>query len=117
MPVGAALISAWADRSVTSDSITSKMPEDFVLNGDMLRGMAGGYLGATLPRTPGASPIYADLSGLPPLMMQVGSTEILLSKRSTRLAAANAGAAGDKRYGSISGRRCSRMAHLVGAAR
>ncbi len=38
LPVGAVLISAWADLSVTSDSITSKAGEDFVLNADMLRG-------------------------------------------------------------------------------
>jgi monoterpene epsilon-lactone hydrolase len=94
MPVGAALISAWADLSATSDSITSKTGEDFVLNGDMLRGMAAGYLGATPPRTPGASPVYANLKGLPPLLIQVGATEVLLDD-STRLAA-YAGAAGVK---------------------
>jgi acetyl esterase/lipase len=94
LPVGAVLISAWADLSVTSDSITSKVGEDFVLNGDMLRGMAGGYLGATPPKTPGASPVYANLKGLPPLLIQVGATEVLLDD-STRLAV-NAGAAGVK---------------------
>jgi monoterpene epsilon-lactone hydrolase len=94
LPVGAVLISAWADLSATSDSITSKAAEDFVLNGDMLRGMAGGYLGATPPRTPGASPVYANLKGLPPLLIQVGATEVLFDD-SMRLAA-NAGAAGVK---------------------
>jgi monoterpene epsilon-lactone hydrolase len=94
MPAGAVLISAWADLSVTNDSISSKAGEDFVLNGDMLRGMAGGYLGATPPHTPGASPVYANLKGLPPLLIQVGATEVLLDD-STRLAT-NAGAAGVK---------------------
>ncbi len=94
MPVGAVLISAWADLSVTSDSATSKAGEDFVLSADMLRGMAGGYLGATPPKTQGASPVYANLKGLPPLLIQVGATEILLDD-SIRLAA-NAGAAGVK---------------------
>jgi acetyl esterase/lipase len=94
MPAGAAVFSAWADLEVTCASMTSKAAADFVLNADGLRGMAGAYLGATPPRTPGASPIYADLKGLPPLLIQVGATEILLDD-STRLAA-NAGAAGVK---------------------
>jgi len=94
LPAGAALISAWADLSITSDSITSKAGEDYVLNGDMLRGMAAGYLGATPARTPGASPVYANLKGLPPLLIQVGATEVLLDD-STRLAC-SAGAAGVK---------------------
>jgi acetyl esterase/lipase len=94
MPVGAALISPWADLEVASDSITSKAGEDFVLSGEMLRGMAGAYLGTTPPRTTGASPVYANLKGLPPLLIQVGATEILFDN-STRLAA-NAGAAGVK---------------------
>lgn len=94
LPAGAVLISAWADLSATSDSITSKAGEDFVISGDMLHAMAGGYLGATPPRTPGASPVYANLKGLPPLLIQVGATEVLLDD-STRLAA-SAGAAGVK---------------------
>ena len=40
--------------------------------------MAGHYLGATDPVHPLASPIHADLSGLPPLLIHVGSSEILL---------------------------------------
>lgn len=94
MPAGAAVFSAWADLDVTSASMTSKAAEDFILDAERLRGMAGGYLGTTPPRTPGASPVYANLKGLPPLLIQVGSTEILLDD-STRLAA-NAGAAGVK---------------------
>jgi acetyl esterase/lipase len=50
------------------------------------------YLGETDPRDPLASPVFADLSGLPPLLIQVGSAEILLDD-AVRLAEA-AGAAG-----------------------
>ncbi len=39
---------------------------------------AKAYLGTTNPRTPLASPLYADLHGLPPLLIQVGTSEILL---------------------------------------
>ena len=37
------------------------------------------YLGKTDPKTPLASPLFADLTGLPPLLIQVGSEEVLLS--------------------------------------
>lgn len=94
MPTGAAILSAWADLEAASDSITSKAGEDPLLKVDDLRGMAGAYLGSASPRTPGASPVYANLTGLPPLLIQVGSAEILLDD-STRLAA-RAGAAGVK---------------------
>jgi acetyl esterase/lipase len=40
--------------------------------------LAGWYLGGTAPRTPLAAPLYADLKGLPPLLIQVGSAETLL---------------------------------------
>jgi phosphinothricin tripeptide acetyl hydrolase len=40
--------------------------------------MAQAYLGATPPRTPLASPLFADLRGLPPLLIQVGGDEVLL---------------------------------------
>jgi len=44
--------------------------------------MARDYLGATDPRTPLASPLFADLRGLPPLLIQVGSEEVLLDDAS-----------------------------------
>jgi len=93
-PVGAVLISPWADLGVTGESATTKTGEDTILSPDALRGMAGAYLGSTSPRDPGASPVYANLSGLPPLLIQAGSAEILLDD-ATRLAA-RAGAAGVK---------------------
>ena len=40
--------------------------------------MAQAYLGATPPRTPLASPLFADLRGLPPLLIHVGTDEVLL---------------------------------------
>jgi epsilon-lactone hydrolase len=92
MPAAAALLSPWADLEVTGDSATTKAGEDFILTTEALHGMAGAYLGGTSPRTPGASPVYADLTGLPPLLIQAGATEILLDD-ATRLAT-RAGAAG-----------------------
>jgi acetyl esterase/lipase len=48
--------------------------------------MAGAYLGSADPKTPLASPIFADLKGLPPLLIQVGTEETLYDD-SVRLAA------------------------------
>ena len=47
--------------------------------------MAAAYLGGQDPRSPLAAPLYADLKGLPPLLIQVGDAETLLDD-STRLA-------------------------------
>ena len=53
----------------------------------MLRQLAAGYLAGADPRTPLASPLFAALSGLPPLLILVGTADLLLSD-SERLAAA-----------------------------
>lgn len=94
LPLGAALISPWTDMSVSTESFTTKAGEDQLLTADGLKGMAGAYLAGVSAQTPGASPVYANLAGLPPLLIQVGSTELLLDD-STRLAA-RAGGAGVK---------------------
>jgi epsilon-lactone hydrolase len=94
LPAGAFVISPWVDLSLSSESLTSKAAEDPLLDIEGLRGMAGAYLGATVAKTAGASPVYANLAGLPPLLIQVGSAEVLLDD-ANRLAA-NAGAAGVK---------------------
>jgi acetyl esterase/lipase len=54
--------------------------------------MAGLYLDGADPRTPLASPLYADLGGLPPLLIQVGTAETLLDD--SRRVAERAQAAG-----------------------
>jgi acetyl esterase/lipase len=94
LPAGAAAISPWADLEVNSDSFISKAKEDPLIEADGLRGMAAAYLGSASPKNPSASPIYTNFAGLPPLLIQVGSAEILLDD-ATRLAA-RAGAAGVK---------------------
>ena len=55
----------------------------------MLRQFAAGYLAGADPKTPLASPLFASLSGLPPLLIQVGTADVLVSD-SERLAAAAA---------------------------
>jgi monoterpene epsilon-lactone hydrolase len=92
MPAAAVAISPWVDLECTGGSQSTKVAEDPVLNREGLLAMAAPYLNGASPRTPLASPLYANLAGLPPLLIQVGSAEVLLDD-STRLAA-RAGEAG-----------------------
>ena len=85
LPAGAVPISPWCDLEGLGDSATTKAAEDPMVTKDGLLAMAGHYLNGADPRTPLAAPLYADLSGLPPLFIQVGTAEILLDD-STRLA-------------------------------
>lgn len=78
LPAAAVLISPWVDLALTGESLRSKAAEDLVLTLAQLQEFVDLYLGETDPRTPLASPLYADLSGLPPLLIQAGTAEILL---------------------------------------
>jgi acetyl esterase/lipase len=78
LPAAAHLISPWADLVCDADTLASKAEEDPSLTPEGLRAMARLYLGTADPRDPLASPVHADLKGLPPLLVQVGSAEILL---------------------------------------
>jgi monoterpene epsilon-lactone hydrolase len=92
MPTAAALFSPWADLSLDGNTIASKQSEDLMLDSDMLRGCVQAYLGNAAITDPLASPVSADLHGFPPMLIQVGSAEILLDD-SVRLAS-RAGAHG-----------------------
>lgn len=78
LPAGAALISPWADLSGASPSLQTRAAADPWLTPARLTQRAGLYLGDADPCAPLASPVYADLRGLPPLLILVGSDEILL---------------------------------------
>ena len=78
MPAAGICISPWVDMEALGESYITKAEEDPVGSRDMIHFMAGMYLGSSDPRAPLASPIYADLTGLPPLLVQVGSAEVLL---------------------------------------
>ncbi|MFF5303082.1 alpha/beta hydrolase [Streptomyces sp. NPDC013161] len=85
-PSSAAVFSPWADLSVSGDSAVSKAAVDASLTPESLRTRARDYLGTTDPATPHASPVFADLTGVAPLFIQVGSYEILMDD-AVRLAA------------------------------
>ncbi|MEZ0094895.1 alpha/beta hydrolase [Streptacidiphilus sp. EB129] len=91
-PASAALFSPWADLTVSGASATTKAALDPALTPEALRRRALDYLGERDTATPLASPIFADLTGLPPLLIQVGSHEILLDdavRLASRAAAAD----------------------------
>jgi acetyl esterase/lipase len=85
-PSSAAVFSPWADLTVSGDSAVTKAAVDASLTPEGLRTRARDYLGDTDPTTPHASPVFADLTGLAPLFIQVGSYEILMDD-AVRLAA------------------------------
>jgi monoterpene epsilon-lactone hydrolase len=85
LPAGAVLFSPWTDLAATGASIVSNHKRDAMFNGDQIGLAAAPYLAGTDPLHPRASPVYAALHGLPPLLIHVGSHEVLLDD-STRLA-------------------------------
>ncbi len=91
-PAAAYVISPWVDLTLTGDSLKLKASVDPSLTPEGLGVRARDYLGTHDPGLGAVSPVFADLSGLPPLLIQVGGNEILLDD-STRLAAR--AAAGD----------------------
>lgn len=78
LPAAVVCLSPWTDLALTADSIRSKTAVDPVVSLSRLTSYARMYLGDTDPHRPLASPLYADLTGLPPLLIQVGTAEILL---------------------------------------
>jgi len=85
MPGAGVCLSPWIDLEGVGESMKTREHADPVVRRDMLTQMAAAYLGGKDARTPLAAPLYADLKGLPPLLIQVGDAETLLDD-SNRLA-------------------------------
>jgi acetyl esterase/lipase len=85
LPVAAMLFSPWTDLAGTGASLQSNSDRDAMFAGEGMDRAAAPYLAGEDPRHPLASPLYADLGRLPPLLIHVGSYEVLLDD-STRLA-------------------------------
>ena len=78
LPAAGVMISPWTDLAATGESLTSRAAIDPMIAGAAgLGGMSSGYLAGADPKTPLASPLYADLAGLPPLLIHVGTEEVL----------------------------------------
>jgi monoterpene epsilon-lactone hydrolase len=85
MPGAAVCFSPWTDLACTGETLASKASEGPIVSRPLLEQLAQTYLAGADPRSPLASPLYADLRGLPPLLVQVGTAETLLDD-SRRLA-------------------------------
>jgi monoterpene epsilon-lactone hydrolase len=85
LPAAAVCLSPWVDLEGLGESMTTRAETDPMVQHDSLVQSAKAYLGDAHPRTPLAAPLYADLRGLPPLLIQASTAETLLDD-SIRLA-------------------------------
>lgn len=85
MPDAAVTLSAWTDLACTGETLQTRVDVDPMVTEALLQRMIGEYMQGADVKQPLASPLYADLSGLPPLLMQVGDAEVLLDD-TTRVA-------------------------------
>ena len=86
LPAAGVCISPWTDLTNGADSYRTHADRDPLVFQEDIDRWGAAYLAGADPRTPLASPLHADLSGLPPLLVQVGSEEVLLDD-SRKLAA------------------------------
>lgn len=78
MPVALLLVSPWTDLTQTATSYETRAEVDPMLSAASLTEMADAYLAGADPRSPLASPFFAELDGLPPTRIDVGDSEVLL---------------------------------------
>ncbi|MFM0605616.1 alpha/beta hydrolase [Paraburkholderia sediminicola] len=78
LPAGCLLFSPWTDLAAAGATIRTNDGFDPMFSGPAIALAAKVYLGDTSATHPYASPVYADLHGLPPLFIMAGSTEVLL---------------------------------------
>src|SRR3989441_3116456 len=97
-PVGAVAVSPVTDLALTGESFETRAAADPYFTKSQVAGLVASYLGETDPKNPLASPLYGDVSGLPPIRVHVGDDEVLLDD--SRRYVARAVAAGiDARLG------------------
>lgn len=80
-PAGVAVLSPWADLSMSGESVKTRITRDpfFAHHLHHAERCVNAYSGVTSLTDPGISPLFGDLTGFPPLLIQVGSEEILYS--------------------------------------
>jgi monoterpene epsilon-lactone hydrolase len=94
LPGAAICLSPWTDLTLSGASLQSNRDADPMVSASTLGLMADAYVGDDDRRSPTASPLFADLTGLPPLLLQVGSSELLFDD-TTRFAERAEGAGVD----------------------
>lgn len=91
LPGCAWLISPWADLTLSGSTLATKSDIDPLIHKEYLNELADAYLPPGMDRKdPRVSPLYADLKGFPPILIQVGSAETLLDDAARFAAVAGA---------------------------
>ena len=78
LPAGAYLMSPWTDLAATGESIKTRAEADPMIDPRDTKRITSYYVPDGDVLNPLVSPLYADLSGLPPLLVHVGDAEVLL---------------------------------------
>ncbi len=78
LPAAAVCLSPWTDLAITGNSVKTNADIDPFITADDLGDLAKLYYGNEDPKNPLVSPLYANLQGLPPLLIQVGTAEVLI---------------------------------------
>jgi len=78
LPSALALVSPWVDLKGTGMSVLTNWATDSIVPGHLLRQIAALYHGTESPDNPLISPLYGEFAGLPPTLIQVSDTEVLL---------------------------------------
>jgi len=78
LPAALVLLSPWVDLSLSGSTMKTHAAQDAMLSEDWLAWCAKNYCGQKLVTDPICSPLYADLTGLPPVLIHVGTEEVLL---------------------------------------
>ena len=79
LPAATMPLSPWLDMEATGATFETNAQKDLIASRDMIQAMAGMFLGESgNRRDPLANPLYADLTGLPPMYIQTGADETLL---------------------------------------
>ena len=90
LPAAGVCLSAIFDLALTGDSVTTRAARDPMILASSLQKCSAAYRGNADPRDPLMSPLYGDLTGLPPLLLQCGSEEMLRDDSSRLTAKAKA---------------------------
>ncbi len=77
LPACAVVISPWVDLTLSGNSIHQNAQNDPILSPKILESFTNIYVADNITNNPLISPLFADLNGLPPLLIHVGSKEIL----------------------------------------
>ncbi|HSS65344.1 MAG TPA: alpha/beta hydrolase [Gammaproteobacteria bacterium] len=78
LPVAVVTMAPWTDLSVSGGSVSANRHADPYIPAELLRPVASAYLRGADPQAPEASPLFGDFSRFPPMLIHVGSTEVLL---------------------------------------